>query len=167
MPELWGFLKGHVHLWNSGNRVWHHLSISVTVKEEQAAGTFLLLIPPDWGVRPKKAVLYSAARLRYKNGISALLNLANWVIFLRVDYEHITLLQKEELRRNSHRTCLCVHKGLFIPRYGLGLRAVADVATRTCLLYTRQQFVCKVSVHPFPHPPVIIMLCSVLQWGLG
>lgn len=153
MPELQGFLKGHVHLWNSGNRVWHHLSLSVTVKEEQAAGTFFLLIPPDWGVRPKKAVLYSAARLHYKNGISALLNQANWVIFLTVDYEHITLLQKEKLRGNSLWTFLCAHKGLFIPRCGLGLRPAADDATRTCLLYMRQQFACNVSVHAFPCSP--------------
>lgn len=165
MPELRGFLKGHVHLWNSGNRVWHHLSFSVTVKEEQAAGTFLLLIPPDWGVRPKNAVLYSAARLHYKNGISALLNLANGMISLRVDYEQIMPLQKEGLTRNSQqRVCVYIRVCLFrVMVWGSELLQTSQQGHACC---TQGNSLCKVSVYPFPCSPVLIMLCSVLQWGL-
>lgn len=153
MPELQGFLKGHVHLWSSGNRVWHHLSLSMTVKEEQAAGTFFLLIPPDWGVRPKKAVLHSAATLCYKNGILVVLSVkcqpSKPSGFLRVDNERTTLLQKERLRRNSQWTCLCVRKGCVFVYSALwsGARSCYGVATRTGLLYMRQRFASKVIVH--------------------
>lgn len=142
MPEPPGFLKGHVHLWNSGNRVWHHLSCSMTVKEEQAAGTFVLLIPPDWGVRPKKAVLYSAAMLRCENWILPLYSVecqpSKLSEFLRVDYEPKILLQKESWGGN---TGLC----LFITPCGLGRRAV--MMLQQGHTYMRQRFVSKVSVH--------------------
>lgn len=148
MPELQGFLKGHVHLWNSDNRVSHHLSLSMTVKEEQAAGAFFLLIPPDWGVRPKKAVLYSAAMLRCKNWISAVFSVecqpSKLSEFLRVDYEHITLLQKERLRNKG----LCARGFVFVySALWSGAQSCYDVATRTRLPYMRQRFASKVSVH--------------------
>ncbi len=56
--------------------------------------------------------------------ISYLMSTKQTERMLRVDNEHTTLLQKEELRGNNQ--CLFAHKGvcLFMPRRGLGLRGI-------------------------------------------
>ena len=155
MPELQGFLKGHVHLWGSGNRVWHRLSLSMTVKEEQAAGTFFLLIPPDWGVRtPEKSCVVlgcdaNAARMEYRLYFSVGCQPSEPSEYLSVDNERTALPQKWEAERKAVGGHVCVSTRVYVCLCRCGLRAGScyGVATRTCLQYTRQRFASKVIVH--------------------
>lgn len=113
-----------------------------------------------------KTLLYSAARLHYKNGISALLNLANWMISLRVDYEQIMPLQKEGLTRNSQqRVCVYIRVCLFrVMVWGSELLQTSQQGHACC---TQGNSLCKVRVYHFPCSPVLIMLCSVVAMGIG
>lgn len=120
-------------------------------------------------------MLYSAATLRYKNGISVVLSVkcqpSKLSEFLRVDNERSNAAAEIERERETERKqSVFVYAALWS-----GAWSCYGVATRTCLLYMRQRFESKVIVRPVlshhPLPLTIHMhshlfnINSVVWWG--